>query len=500
MQTHELTIELPKLKVRDEHIEVEYDFCLYPSQNELLPNSPSQQIIQDGLKRVETEFQNNQTRIDTLNQEINRLTSHVDGVDNLVAVSSGLLAGLVDVLWVGEFDFQRGKKWSNQTVNDFVMKTAKSQGYNGERLDGAIKFLEDKFPVPTDNIWKGENVGISAKSHHLDDLAHHPTPIGLLFSILTQFTEKGYFQNGEGDFLPISVKDKKLIGKDIPSKLFCGTVNWFFHLVSDMSGSNKTAGVGMGIPGPIVSLLKELSTIPGLDQTGLPQMLKDAFVEERFDLRSEMAVLHEVSRQILPVLINEILVRACYFLRRLVIELKNQRSFRDIAWKKTLPWNNRTIARMLTIATGTFTAVDLADSAIRAGLKSGGELMAFTTQLVLRVNFIGVGRFAIAIYVDLSMGSQREQLRDERIALLSTQLHWANAKLAYLQGNAWLAAKDTETSLRESEMMMRQSIDIFVAAWHANRRSLYQIGQMRTEIQAHNPTLINDIQNILKLN
>ncbi|WP_028560536.1 hypothetical protein [Paenibacillus pinihumi] len=88
----------------------------------------------------------------------------------------------------------RGKAWSNQITNDFVMKVVKAQGYEGNRLDGAIKFLEGKFHIPGDNIWKGKNVGISAKSHHLDDLAHHPTPIGLFFSILTQFTKTGYFR------------------------------------------------------------------------------------------------------------------------------------------------------------------------------------------------------------------------------------------------------------------------------------------------------------------
>ena len=499
MEKNELTIDLPAFKVLNEHMEVEYDFYLSQSEVEISQNSASQRI-QAGLRVVENELRSTQDRVDTLNHEIDRLTSHADGIDNLVAVGSGLLAGLIDVFWVGEFDFARGKAWSNHTINDFVMKAAKAQGYEGERLDGAIKFLEEKFPVPSDNIWKGKDAGISAKSHHLDDLAHHPTPIGLFFSILTQFTKNGYFQNGKGTFLSFSIDEDglELIGEDLPSKVFCGTINWFFHLVSDMSGSNKTAGVGMGIPGPIVSMLKELSAIPGLNKTGLPQMLKDAFVKERFDLRSEMAVLHEVGRQAMPVLINEVLVRAFYFIHRFVMEVKAKGSFRDVEWKKTLPWNNRTIARMLTIATGTFAAVDLADSAIRAGLKSGGDFATFTTQILLRVNFVGIGRFAVAVYVDLSMGSQREQLRDERIALLSEQLHWANAKVAYLQGDVWLAAERTETSLREVELMMRESIEVFSTAWDANRRSLRRIGEMNAGIRMNNPKLIDDIQEILK--
>lgn len=324
----------------------------------------------------------------------------------MVAVASGILSGIVDSLWVGEFKMERGKAWSNKSVNDFVMKVAKSKGYEGYRLEGAIKFLEDKFHVPSDNIWNGQDVDISAKSHHLDNLAHHPTPIGLFFSILTQFTKKGYFQNSEWQFLPITIDEKGegLIGNNIPSKIFAGTVNWFFHLVSDMSGSKKTAGAGMEIPGPIVSLLKEVSMIPGLNKTGLAKKMKEIFVKEKFDLRSELAVGHELGRQAMPVILNECIVRAFYFIRRLLLEIKEKQSFEKIEWKKTMPWKNRTIARMLTIATGIFTLIDLGDAAIRGSIKSGGNPAMFAKEFVLHVNFVGVGRFAIAVGTDVSMG------------------------------------------------------------------------------------------------
>lgn len=494
--TNASSIDLPQIKVLNDDIGVEFAFSISTVPAEM---TEAENSFTDGrnsnLNFVESQIQNNQNKLDLLNQDIDRLTNHADYLDYSVAVGSGLLAGLIDSLWVGEFDFKSGKKWSNKTVNDFVMNTANNQGYKGERLDSAIKFLEEKFPVPTDNIWKGKDVGISARSHHLDDLAHHPTPIGLFFSILTQFTKTGYFQNGEGDFLPISVDENglKLIGSDIKSKIFCGTVNWFFHLVSDMSGSNKTAGVGMGIPGPIVSMLKELSANPVLNQTGLPQKLKEIFVKEQFDLRSEMAVLHELGRQAVPVVINEVLVRAFFFIRRMVSELNAKQSFKNIDWRKTLPWHNRTIARMLTIATGTFAAMDLADAAIRGGMKSGGNLVGFAYQFVLRVNFIGVGRFAIAAYSDVTMGLQREKLRNDRIAVLTEQLHWVSAKVFYLQANVWHAAENTQISLSEAEQMMRYSSEVFIRAWEANRTSLRQISNMKDGIQRHNPKLIGEI-------
>lgn len=210
-----------------------------------------------------------------------------------------------------------------------------------------------------------------------------------------------------------------------------------------------------------------------------------------------MAVLHQLGRQAVPVMINEVVIRACYFIRRLTTEWKAKSSFMEVDWQAVLPWNSRTMTRMLTIATGTFCAVDLVDAAIRAGLKSGGNLPGFVINVVLRVNFVGIGRFAIAIYSDASMGSQREGVRDDRIALLSQQLQWGNAKVFYLQGASWRAAQDTEASLREVELMMRKMTGICTVAWTANRASLRQISHLQTRIHLNNPQLINDIRNSL---
>lgn len=459
-----------------------------------------EQDIKNGIGEINEDLSTNNLMLDELNMEIDRLTNHSDVIDYMIAVGSGILAGLVDSFWVGEFKMDRGKAWSNRNTNDFVMKVAKAQGYEGDRLDGAIKFLENKFHIPSDNIWKGQDIGISARSHHLDDLAHHPTPIGLFFSILTQFTKKGYFQNGEGEFIPITLDDNGggLIGNNIPCKIFAGTVNWFFHLVSDMSGSNKTAGAGMGIPGPIISLLKEFSTIPGLDKTGMSQKLKELFVNEKFDLRSELAVGYEVGRQAVPVIINECVVRAFYFIRRLFLEIKEKKNIREIDWRKTLPWKNRTIVRMLTISTATFTIIDLGDAAIRGLIKSNGNSAMFLKEFILRVNFVGVGRFAVAVATDITMGVNQNTQKSKRMAIMSHQLQLMNAKAYYLQASAWIAADTTEKTINETIELLNETADISTKAWKENRKSLNKIGEYRSGIEKHNPRLLDEIDDILK--
>ena len=52
----------------------------------------------------------------------------------------------------------------------------------------------------------------------------------------------------------------------------CAT-RWFGHLVSDMGRLKNTPGGGMGVPGVLVSLLHEVSSLPGLKDSGLPGMV-----------------------------------------------------------------------------------------------------------------------------------------------------------------------------------------------------------------------------------
>ena len=55
---------------------------------------------------------------------------------------------------------------------------------------------------------------------------------------------------------------------------------------------------------------------------------------------------------------------------------------------------------MITVSSGTFTAVDTIDAAIRAKISSG-DITSFAAGFLLRINFIGIASFAIAIKNDV---------------------------------------------------------------------------------------------------
>lgn len=346
-----------------------------------------------------------------------------DKTDYIVAASCGVLTGLLDSFWVGEFSLATAQEWGRSKANSFVIKVAQMCGYGKGGLDGAIRFLEKKAPIPSDQltpIWGG------SLQHHFRDFVHHASIVGLVFSIMSQFTGLSYGVNSDGLFEIYEIPNKDLIGNSFEEKLFNGIVIWALHLVSDMAGSGNSAGKGMGIPGPMFSLAKELSALPKIrdikleykdDEISLSVMLSKIFNGTafkhsghedltRFDLRTEMGIYAFGVKQSIPVVINQCMVRAFYFVKRLFIEISNKqiKGIKDIAKLEPsnfLPWNNKCIVRMLTISSGVFSTVDASNAAIKTFIKSPQNKAEFFAQFLLRTNFVGIGNFIVSIKNDI---------------------------------------------------------------------------------------------------
>lgn len=384
------------------------------------------------------------TELARVNQELERYTNHADKADYALAVASGVLSGLVDSLFVGEFSLNYANQWGNQQAENLVLNVAKYQGYSGTEPAQAIKYLENKFPTAADKATAAFGGGLQ---HHLRDFSHHPTPVGLVCSILTQFTGNVYGTDVSGKFKAVQLAEDglALVGKSIPEKITFGVVNWFFHMVSDVAGSSGSVmkgSFGTGLPGPLVSLLKEFSAAPLFKKQNakgykefsvyISKLFNGTLLGERdangdliplkFDLRIEMGVAAQIGQQTIPVIINECFVRVFYSLRRLLGELSREdiQSWGEldkINWNGIIPFRNRTVDRMLTIASMTFTVADTADAAVHAAIESGGNWVLFSGRFVVRFNYVGAGRAALSIVRGVSNEKKEAQLIHEKMIL-----------------------------------------------------------------------------------
>ena len=377
--------------------------------------------ITTALSDAENEYNELNEQIEESLETIKKLTSECDKLDYILSATCGALCGVIDIFLVGKpGESPVGDitdKWFKKRTKDFAKLCGWEDDDKG--VSSAIKYLEKKFKVPYDQRGAGDAASfifdLNPKNHHFKSLAHNPTLLGLFFSILDQFStpNQSHFVTG-GELIVLQDADDsfELQGNDVPSKLFCAFVNWFCHLISDMSGSSGSKGRGMGIPSPFwawtndIIAIKRTLKIPVTDFDKSINELALNIYNEGYDIRFQAA-------QAIPVFVNEILVRLIYSVRRLIRyfdTVKNEeRSFKRL-WEECEPFSNATVKRMLTVAHGTFCLIDIGDATIR-GFATGG--CGFNiAEFAMRLNIVGIGRFVVSLYGEVDRGVKRSQEKE----------------------------------------------------------------------------------------
>ena len=505
--------EFPQIKLTTDDFNVEFEIL----------NVKNQSKYQKEIDEIDSKLNANQIKLDELDLEIERLTNHADGLDYAIAVISGIISGLIDSFFVGKTEIDIKK---------------------------VQEFLEEKYHTANDSSYRHKDDDghwiSSALYHRLDDLAHHPTMGGLIASILVRYFRLVFFVDGsdgkphiffDDTSSPDVLKEEKekqvkaIIGAVIGGLCFwlanvaiekyeekndenlpeplkklikiigaapliieilkCVDI-WLGHMMSDVSTSQ-------GIPGIMLSLMKEISVLPILRNTDF-RVKVDGYYNKGEKTLAEWGgiVFVAIKNQSLPVIINEAIVRLFYFIRRLVAELKENKDIKSIDWDNVIPIKNRTIVRMITIASGTFTAVDLIDAAIRGIVEGGGNPAIIAKNIVLRVNFVGVGRFVLAVGSDVKMGVDKNRATNERIKIYNEQIKLTNAKVAYKQADVWVEAESTGKTIEELALVAEQSIQYFAESMQAIDDSFEEIDTYIDGVKTHNSELVDEMLDVLK--
>ena len=371
--------------------------------------------------------------LDNITITFDKNVSRADRLDYEISVCSGILTAAMDILFIKDFSLEEAHEWGREKTESFVKKVANCKtDYKGDDLAKAVEALEKEFPIPADEL---TNCFGGGRQHHLRDFSHHPTIMGLGFSIITQLTGYAFGTDVNGNLKVLEVSDK-LIGKSFPEKIVKGTVDWMLHMVSDMAGSSgriRMGREGTGLPGPVVSMLKEFSSLPIAKdfntkyrdkEISLSQWTSKLFngtllaqhdengnivkgTEIRFDLRTEMGIGAHIIKTAVPVIVNECIVRAFYLFRHLFAETKriNAKSITDFTQinpASYLPVNSRELTRMITVSSGTFMLIVTAKDAAMATVKARGNGYKMAAYLILNINYFGILRFSFAVKSDAS--------------------------------------------------------------------------------------------------
>ena len=370
--------------------------------------------IEQALADAELELADLKETIDT----IATLRTKCDKTDYALAASSGALCGLIDIFLVGSpLDSPLGKitdKWFEERIFSFVKKTrwirakVNKLGARAARppknVKSAIAWLEKTFDIPYDQTSWGEaansvfGLTLSTYNHHFFSLGHNPSICGLFFSILDQFTNSSHFVAGKEFIELVDAKDGFILkGHSFVGKIFCGFCNWFGHILSDVAGSHSSKGRGTGIPSPLWTWMNDIIAI----KSKLGVKISD--FDERFnqlalELYNNGYDFRFQTTQAIPVLVNSLLVRLIYSVRRLIQYYQEtemeQRSLKT-ALKECRQKKNPEVSRMLTVAHGTFCLLDVTDATVRGFVTGAGVFNP--KEFFLRLNIVGLGRFTVSL-------------------------------------------------------------------------------------------------------
>ena len=348
--------------------------------------------------------------------------------DVLVSLSSGILTSMIDVFMIDDISLLEAHKWGKDEIDAFVIKVARSKNYKGNDLTGAVRHLEGLAPIQADKL---TNEFGSGGYHHLWDFSHHPTIIGWFFSVVSQFTGKGYGTDKSGKFVPVAIPGWRK--PDFFTAIYNGTITWFMHMISDVAGSSSSLAIGKegtGLPGPLMSFLKEISSLPLIRAltkdnekgnnnfsvvcsslfrgTLLGEYDENGHIVKNgqllFDFRTELGIAHEaiLNKQHVPVIINEVIVCSFYSILRFCDELKEKEiasieDLKNLDFKAFLPFNCAALRHMRMIATTTFSAVDITVALTKAKVKNKGNIHGFALDFLQGINYVGLGHFTLAL-------------------------------------------------------------------------------------------------------
>lgn len=355
--------------------------------------------------------------------------------DYIVPIASGALTAALDIFWVKDISLRDAHTWGAKKTEDFVIKVAQSKKDGVKDLAGAVTVLEEMYPISSDKLTNDFGGGAY---HHLRDYSHHPTVVGLLFSVVSQFSGKGYGTDTSGKFIIKDIPEWKK--PDLLTGIFNGTITWAFHMLSDVAGSSSTIRMGKegtGLPGPLMSFLKEVSSIPivqkltGVDKNGnnnfsvvCSKLFRGTLLGDHdeagkpvlhgellFDFRTELGITHEAieNKQHLPVVFNELIVSSFYSVSRFCnalqeSEVETIEDLKKIDVRKFLPWNSTALRHMRTLACTVFSAIDITVAGIKAAVKNKNNPTGFTLDFMQSINYVGVARLTVAISAEAGAG------------------------------------------------------------------------------------------------
>lgn len=403
-----------------------------------------------------------------VNEELDRYTCKASMFDYALAVASGVMAGVVDATYVGETAF-----FSPKGDTGFA-HIADATGAHAE----SSKAPGFRSPVGSDNLnvllkmgleYARKNVSLTDDANKkanrfLRQMSRQHNAQGLAAAIAIQLLRiatqvsvaadrdvqplTAYIDQAKELLIPAAIvgflnwldalstrrpelKDclesednldyKALIELAIAaagSKAFDSLVKeantWFDKRTKEALRLNRKPAKGFDVSLTLLSLLRDVADKPSLKNSGLSAEIGKC--EQMYVASHKSGSFGGLTKQAIPVLLNEVIVRMGYFATRLISASTSEGIVQGVNWADAIPIGNRTVDRMMTFASMTLMLVDTSDAAAHASVESAGYWVVYAQRFVARYNYVAAGRAVIAVTREVSNEVREAQLiREKRL-------------------------------------------------------------------------------------
>ncbi len=346
---------------------------------------------------------------------------HVEEAEKVyyaVAAASGLLTGALSTIHLKKKHIDTIKELKEKQWKPIIVKVSNLAGYKKKDYNGAIHFLIDRAVRVADQNGK--------KKESLTVLAEHPSLAGLIFSLLTQYSNKQIILSSDGIISYQKLPDYYTVGHTNAEKIVCAVLYWMLSLAEDEAVSARRVLDDSGIPKELLREFKKfinlpfMKTIPSnyeqaerLFSQWLSRTIRGAELFSEQESEDKMDnIMFRLMRSALGiaddsfmVLMNECIVDAMYMVLRICTVASEQKlttfaQFLDIPAVDIFPKEGKVLSRMNLIASASFAAINIAGATLK-GIKNkkvGGR--PFSQTFFTEINIVGVGRFIFACAAD----------------------------------------------------------------------------------------------------
>ena len=304
-------------------------------------------------------------------------TFKIDQDSAVLASLSGVLSSTISGLSDTDKSVEDSKEWGKLEVYQLIVRIVTDKEYkvSKEDITGLISVLDKKYTINADKLINSFKTGI-------------------LLSVLSELSGFGFEADKEGKLIVTDIPGWKK--KGVAESIYSGTVKWFFRKAEDMDDSGEIGKEDKtGIPGPIESLLKGLSSNPLAKEIAVQN--KEGKIKFEFKKDSEDGE-DEGDTKNIAILFCEGIACAFYSIRKFINDVKNEKltidDVRNIDFDEFLPKESKLLKHLKKIASFSFSAIDISNAAHKAYVANRDDKKKFAVDFIAELKKTGLVSFA----------------------------------------------------------------------------------------------------------